>query len=99
MALSIIEEKDKIIESLMKRLKENKIDDEILELKEEIPQLSPEWSQYPEWSNETSGGTQILNSQRMSYMLAKKLKEINPGNDLFISHEKIKRQVEKPIQK
>ena len=45
--------------------------------------LSPESSQYPEGAGHSGGDSTVLESQKLSFNLWKKLKEISPDDDLI----------------
>ena len=85
MSLSIVEEKDKVINELSAKLTQAEISS-ILTNNEEIPFLSPEHSQYPEGASEAGGDTTVLESQKMSFRLSQKLMEIGKNSDSGVLH-------------
>ncbi|CAI2363706.1 unnamed protein product [Moneuplotes crassus] len=97
MALSVIEEKDKYIQKLEEKLRER--DDEVLPVKDDLPELSPECTQYPECSEEPGGDSSILNAQRLSYALCKKLKEISEDDNLITKSPVFKTQTDNASEK
>lgn len=62
-------------------------------------ELSPENSQYPEGANEAGGDSTVLESQKLSFELCKKLKAINKNDDLSFGQEKDKEETKQPQEK
>lgn len=96
MALSIIQEKDKIINQLSDAMKEGKPDDSILLLQQELPELSPENSQYPEGASDAGGDSTILDSQKLSFKLWKRLKDISENDNLLFGQSEVKQKSHQP---
>lgn len=98
MALSIIEEKDKIIGALKDHIKNQDPKDNILAIQDDLPVLSPENSQYPE--SNSGGDSSILNSHRLAFETIRKLNEICEDDSLHLpSVSKTQNQADKMAKK
>lgn len=69
MAIAVIDEQQKFIDKLKTAKEEGKDFDEVFKLQTELPDISPENSQYPEGGSEAGGDSSILESQKLSFKL------------------------------
>ena len=98
-ALSIIEEKDKFIERLKDQLQKYDANNDFLNLKDDLPQLSPESSQYPDGASNPGGDSTILNAQHLALSLWKKLKKITLNSQFISGNPIAKKKIHDPIEK